>query len=569
MRKLFCSKTVLALAFVVGMFIGTGWAFAQPWSFGIISDTQWTVSDDGKNPNTVAADIIKQINREFIVRGVELVIAVGDTVDVSTQTNVDTRALFVQDLYNAGIGFYPLRGNHEAEWTGSGPEFVRVFPQTQNGLNNNTPADINPSIIPGTDTIAPDAKVGFPFTVGSNFSSPNLTFNGVSMQGLTYSFDYNDARFVLLDQFDNSGNTNNTTISQQQTWITSRLSDHRRPQHAFVFGHKGLITENHADNLFGANPAADPSSTDAFIGSLANNGVRYYIGGHDHMHDRTVVWTTDGTTAQVKELICASDSSKFYTPVNPSNDNKFDVPAFGHTRQIPLTQELNRIGYYIVTVDGPRVTVDYYAVPTAQVNGLIQTTPPLTENWQKRERFGYSLNGNEFLVAQNQSYTDVVDSFRDTDARILNGTNNSTATDASGRPFSKAIETGWSPKTPGAASDILTLWGMASGLGSGKTDTYTLSMSYDPRCGVTQKELKSGLFGLATKDANGDWINAVARNFGGTGKFILGPWSPGYGLGTYGVDPNTHTAWAVINHNSDFAVAPFTEEKNKDFERER
>lgn len=32
---------------------------SQPWSFGVISDTQWTVNDDGYNPNTVAANIIR------------------------------------------------------------------------------------------------------------------------------------------------------------------------------------------------------------------------------------------------------------------------------------------------------------------------------------------------------------------------------------------------------------------------------------------------------------------------------------------------------------------------------
>jgi hypothetical protein len=555
---------VLILAFTVSFL--PGWASAEPerpWSFGIISDTQWTVLDDGKNPNTVATDIIKQVNREFIIKGVKFVIAVGDTVDVSSQTSIDTRALFAQDLYNAGIGFYPLRGNHEAEWIGSGPEFVRVFPQTLNGVNNVTPNDISRSI--GFDKdIAPDAKVGFPFPVGSNFSSPKLTFNGVSTKGLTYSFDYKNARLILLDQFDNSGDTTNTTIPQQQPWITQHVSDPKRPEHAFVFGHKGLITENHADNLFGGNPAVNPTATDAFISSLANNGVRYDIGGHDHMHDRTAVWTTDDQTAIVNELICASDSSKFYTPVTPSNDTKYDVPAFGHARQIPLSQDLYQIGYYIVTVEGPRVTIDYYGVPSGQAGGLIPTTPPLTGSWQKREKFGYSLNGDEFFVDQGKSYTPVEGSFRDTTARILSGTNSSTAKDASGRPFTKSVDTGWSPKTPHTSSDILTLWGMGSALGTLETDVYVLSMSYDPHASAMKEELKSGLFGLATRDARGHWINAVIKNFGGTQKFVFGPWDPSYELGTYGIDPKTHTAWAVINHNSDFAVARFGFEEDED-----
>jgi hypothetical protein len=42
---------------------------------------------------------------------------------------------------------------------------------------------------------------------------------------------------------------------------------------------------------------------------------------------------------------------------------------------------------------------------------------------------------------------------------------------------------------------------------------------------------------------------------GGEKKFVVGSWKEEYGLGTYGVDPATKTAWAVINYNGDFAVA--------------
>ena len=96
-------------------------AASPVWSFGVISDTQWTVADDGFNPNTSAINIIKQVNKQFINAGVKLVVAVGDMVDVGSATNIGTRALYVQDLYNAGIGFYPLRGNHESNDTGQAP----------------------------------------------------------------------------------------------------------------------------------------------------------------------------------------------------------------------------------------------------------------------------------------------------------------------------------------------------------------------------------------------------------------------------------------------------------------
>jgi hypothetical protein len=93
-------------------------------------------------------------------------------------------------------------------------------------------------------------------------------------------------------------------------------------------------------------------------------------------------------------------------------------------------------------------------------------------------------------------------------------------------------------------------------LGSERTDVYTLSMSYDHHR-LLPFQLGRGLFGLATQDQEGNWINAVDKNFGGTKKFVLGPWKPGYGLGTYGIDVRSHTVWAVINYNADFTVAGF------------
>ena len=39
-----------------------------------------------------------------------------------------------------------------------------------------------------------------------------------------------------------------------------------------------------------------------------------------------------------------------------------------------------------------------------------------------------------------------------------------------------------------------------------------------------------------------------------TETFVSGSWNSSYPLGTWGVDPVTGTAWAVINHASDFAV---------------
>lgn len=312
--------------------------------------------------------------------------AVGDTVDKGSKVNIDTRALYSQDLYNAGIGFYPLRGNHEAaedpNYLTSGPEFRYAFPQIGTGINNRTPADISTAIIPAIDLAnnPPATSNGATFTVGTDFSEPaavNTANNSVS-----YSFRYNNATFVLLDQFDINGNYYNSTIPQQQQWINDTLSGRTANTHAFVFVHKNILGGNHKDNMFGGNivPADSAAGKDPgdgngmdtgqltaaelaaltakqaaennFIASMQANKVPLVISGHDHHHYLSLVTSPDGRS-QVHQLITQSDSSKFYTPIPPSSAN-----------DVQIQQDLGRIGYYIFTVDGPRVTIDYYGDAT-------------------------------------------------------------------------------------------------------------------------------------------------------------------------------------------------------------
>ncbi len=547
----------------------------RTWSFGIISDTQWTVPDDGYNPNTVAANVIKQVDRQLVKAGVDLVVAVGDTCDVGSATNINTRALYAQDLYNAGIAFYPLRGNHEAAENPpdltSGAEFRYAFPQIMNGVNNKTPAAITTAIIPAADLAnnPPAPKTGHTFTVGTSFSEPvavNQANNSVS-----YSFQYNNATFMLLDQFDVTGNYFNSTIPQQQQWIDGTLSSRPANTHAFVFIHKNLLGGNHKDNMFGgpvtsADPgdgagvnvaslspadraalAAKQAAENAFIASMQANKVPFVISGHDHHHYESIVTSPNGQS-KVHQLIVQSDSSKFYTPVNPVSVN-----------DVPVQQDLNRIGYYIVTVSGPEVTIDYYGDITG---GSDYGLNGGTFDFAKMSTMSYNLNGTQKAVAQGASYvmTDnttlastMGSGFKGTTMSILAGTNRSIITTNYGKKVVNDVTTGWSKAEPNLASDILSLGGMSRSLGSLKTDEYVLSMSL-AASGPGQALAHNGNLAILTKDSNGRWVNAVSQNLGISQQFVLGAWNSSYKLGTYGVDPATNTAWAVLNYNGDFAV---------------
>jgi len=346
------------LAVIVSAFLFVGAPLqADVWRFGVIGDTQWVAPNaDGRNPGTISLGIIEQIDREFIEHGVELVLAVGDLVDVCSPGRLKMRAEAVERLMKAGIGLYPLRGNHEATMLDSGVAFAASFPQ-----------------------ITGSAPEGTPQTGHFSFPETNVRHKSHS-----YSFDWRNVRFVMLDQFENTGETKaRSTIADQLGWLEERLSDPQRPAHTFVLAHKPLLGGRHKNNLFGDHTEEDPGDADPeqipvqnrFFAALSQNNVRYFICGHDHMHRISAIRSPDGKH-EVQQIISASASSKFYVPREPFSE-----------KDTVLAQILNEVGFYIYTVDGDQITVDYYSVdisPLLDDKGGIAITPELTGHWQKR-----------------------------------------------------------------------------------------------------------------------------------------------------------------------------------------
>lgn len=521
---------------------------SNAWTFGVLADTQWTKNGSGftypGGELTCATGIIDALNNQFIGHQCKFVIQVGDLVDKEsaidasgvTQRTLPTRAAHAQVLYDNGIGFFPVRGNHEASATAA-VEIQSLFPQNQGQ--------------------------GFNVYDANNFDSPELGENGTALTGLSYSFDYNNVRCVLVDQFtraDGSGTNNNDNVVDQIPWITTRLTSHTgADQHTFVFSHKNMIGQNHKDVLFGANLTANAAARDTFISACSNNGVRYCLGGHDHMHHRSLVSTSD-KTASVGQIICSSNSYKFY------------IPAAGDDgRETPVAQELYTIGYYIFTVDGPWVTVDFYSASHGQDYGDTDLHDvPEDFVFYLRERFGYSLNGEQRIVKRGESYAGIGNTYKGTTAKILSGTNGNSETDKLNRVLTKTVNTGWSDAATGegALSNIFSLWGMMDNLSlydanltgllpaaneSLETDEFALSITYDPKK-VRPSDLVSGRFVIVSQDDDENWVGAVDLNTGGAKTFVYGPWRSSYGLGTYGVDTRTRTAWAVLNHEGDFAL---------------
>ena len=102
----------------------------------------------------------------------------------------------------------------------------------------------------------------------------------------------------------------------------------------------------------------------------------------------------------------------------------------------------------------------------------------------------------------------------------------------------------WSDMISGQTySDVLNLTGTAG-------DTYVLQMSYNLADLGAQPE-SNLLLG---------WLNGGTWENAGTGSTNLGAYTGQTTLGEWGVDTSLHKAWAVVDHNSEFAVVALVPE---------
>jgi hypothetical protein len=147
--------------------------------------------------------------------------------------------------------------------------------------------------------------------------------------------------------------------------------------------------------------------------------------------------------------------------------------------------------------------------------------------------------------------------------------------------------TNLSATTTGLISDVVNLTGLTQGVESagGVTDPFVLQMSYNPsrlpkggtvEAGLAAKKL---ITMVSFNSGNGRWDRAVDDNsfnrFTSTADAFygfLGSWDTfatnNFGavtpdgahlaayMGAWGVDTTNHVVWAILNHNSQFAVVP-------------
>ena len=205
------------------------------------------------------------------------------------------------------------------------------------------------------------------------------------------------------------------------------------------------------------------------------------------------------------------------------------------------------------------------------------------DNSDSRSAFGTPLTAT---VNQGASYAGLASTVTSTTGSGGQGMQGGSATILAGTATVPAtVSMAWrtAAAAPGGgnegfASDVLDLSGMPAidnetRDGSTHVGTFVLAVSYNPasitvRTGLSElAAAQAGLiqmdyldFGLDDVPGTSDdlWLPAVDGNFGSTNDTFMGvePWNGDMTLGDWGVNTSNHTVWAVLDHNSDFAVTP-------------
>ncbi len=255
---------VLPALFLLALTIGTTRTGAQerraeddPFTFAITADMRWYAGPGAYD------------TPQYFRGAVEAIAGLGDTAFMVSPGDIDPPSGVLWTITHAlGVTYtwYPVVGNHELPLQGSEP-YTGANMVWLRGYDYGV---VNPG------------PSGCPTT--------------------TYSFDYQNAHFVMLNEYcDISGDTitDGDVPDHLYDWLAADLSATHQV-HVFVFGHEPAYPQPDADNgrlrHLGDSLDQYPAHRDRFWNLLKDAGVVAYICGHTHNYSAVNVdgvWQLD------------------------------------------------------------------------------------------------------------------------------------------------------------------------------------------------------------------------------------------------------------------------------------
>jgi hypothetical protein len=276
-------------------------------------------------------DIINIVKPDFVLFAGDIVEGYGLRSQNLNDQLTNNFFPYISTLKTAGIPAYGVRGNHEACLT---------LWDSVSGWNSAWAA--------------------------SSFGQ--LPQNGPSDElGLTYSFVYNNALIVMMDQFAkitplneyicNGGTGYNIAINQ--TWLNSILAANTS-KHIFVVGHIQMFDYSTWDGF------ADFTSTtvrNTFWDSLVNAHADAFIAGHSHVFNFSQI-TKAGDPHSVYQVIEGAGKKGAIPQTYPSTQGTntpytvTELKDYHSDSTAPATSGL-ALGYLVVEVSNTEPSVTY------------------------------------------------------------------------------------------------------------------------------------------------------------------------------------------------------------------
>jgi len=296
---------------------------AEPWRFIITCDSRGGLAT-GVN-DAILGEMVRETlhwNADFLVFAGDLVYGAGVS-PAQFETQLWNWVKVVRPLYDAGVGVYVCRGNHEAG------DMWRAEPnEPPNPKENYALRWLN---VFGSDQ-HPELK---------------LPDNGpADEKHMTYAVAHKNVLVLALDQYAGAGHR--VVHSVNQSWVDAQLRTNTKP-HVFAFGHEPAFRTFHSDCL-----DAYPDRRDAFWRSLASAGARVYTCGHDHYYDHARIDDGDGNpNNDVHQLIVATAGAPSYSWMPPYRGDN------GPFYPVQLYHVEQRWGYVVVQIDDRNVTTTW------------------------------------------------------------------------------------------------------------------------------------------------------------------------------------------------------------------
>ncbi len=332
----------------------------NPWKFIVTCDSRGAY-------NGIQPVVLGELVNEILDKGADFVLFPGDLVAGYTsgftyagpagfEDELWTWVDKMQPVYDAGIGVYISRGNHELMDT----------------WNRSTWPNINPD----------DNHTTRWLNVFGNDLYPELMLpdNGPeSEKHMTYAVTHKNAFIISLDNY--AGINHETNHMVNQKWLDEQLAANTKT-HIFVAGHETAFRALHRDGLDNR-----PAERDAFWASIRNAGGRTYFAGHDHFYDHARIDDGDGNPDNdIHQYIIGTGGAYPYawSPPYSGNNSYYTVEQLSHAENY---------GYVLVEVDGLNVTLTWMERHTMdlEVPGI----------YQPADFWSYTVNPGPIVLSPN------------------------------------------------------------------------------------------------------------------------------------------------------------------------